>query len=141
MKYDDASWHFGGDYPSDLPQENAYTHIGIFLAWAIENDLVGELHRKEWPEEIEAVINRSITGAKFLAENCDGKFSDEDLNELGNGFASHFYEGDYCELYAEAADPEGQYETVYHIPDTWETYEKVSPCITRFFEEWKSQKS
>ena len=21
MKYDDASWHYGGDFPADLPQE------------------------------------------------------------------------------------------------------------------------
>ncbi len=39
MKYDDASWHFGGDYPSDLPQENACTHTGVFLAWALKTKL------------------------------------------------------------------------------------------------------
>jgi hypothetical protein len=37
-KYDDASWHYGGDYPEDLPNENVATHIGMFLQWCIEND-------------------------------------------------------------------------------------------------------
>ncbi|WP_262497415.1 DUF7832 domain-containing protein [Pedobacter caeni] len=28
-KYDDASWHYGGDFPKDLPQINGATHIGM----------------------------------------------------------------------------------------------------------------
>ena len=28
-KYDDASWHYGGDFPDDLPEENGATHIGM----------------------------------------------------------------------------------------------------------------
>lgn len=138
MKYDDASWHFGGNYPDELP-EDAYTHIGMFLAWALGNGLAGELHKEEWPEEIESVNNRVITGAEFLAKNCDGKFTDQDLNALGNEFASFFYESKYFDVYADAADPEEKYETVYHIPNNWETYEKVAPCITHFFEKWKNK--
>jgi hypothetical protein len=34
MKYDDASWHFGGEFPKDLPEEAAATHTGMFVAWA-----------------------------------------------------------------------------------------------------------
>jgi hypothetical protein len=33
MKYDDASWHYGGDFPADLPREAGSTHIAMFLAW------------------------------------------------------------------------------------------------------------
>ena len=33
MKYDDASWHYEGAYPADLPPEAGATHIGMFLAW------------------------------------------------------------------------------------------------------------
>lgn len=138
MKYDDASWHFGGDYPGDLPQKNAYTHIGVFLAWALINGLAGELHTEEWPEEIEAVKTRTMTGAEFLAKHCDGKFTDEDLTDLGNAFCAEFYENEYFERYINAADPEEIYETVYHIPDTWETYDKVALDITQAFSKWKT---
>jgi hypothetical protein len=45
MKYDDSSWHYGGDvFPEDLPPEAGGTHIGMFLAWAIMNYLESEMH-------------------------------------------------------------------------------------------------
>jgi len=41
MKYDDASWHYGGDFPDDLPDEAGATHTGMFLAWALLSGLGG----------------------------------------------------------------------------------------------------
>jgi hypothetical protein len=37
MKYDDASWHYGGDFPTDLPRKAGSTHIALFLACAVLN--------------------------------------------------------------------------------------------------------
>jgi len=139
MKYDDASWHFGGDYPEDLPEKNAYTHIGMFLGWALINDLAGELHREEWPEEIEAVKKKELSGAEFLIRNCDGKFTDEDLNETGNDFATEFYENEYFDKYLEVADPEDKYETIYHIPDSPEIFDKVTAMISTAFKLWSEK--
>ena len=31
MKYDDASWHYGGDFPADLPQAAGATHIVMVI--------------------------------------------------------------------------------------------------------------
>jgi hypothetical protein len=76
MKYDDASWHYGGDYPNDLPSEAAATHIGMFLAWAILRDLVGDLHIEESRESLERVRARQMTGREFLLKECDEKFTD-----------------------------------------------------------------
>jgi hypothetical protein len=42
VKYDDASWHYGGDFPKGLPQKAGATHIGMFLAWMILNGLSSE---------------------------------------------------------------------------------------------------
>ena len=42
MKYDDASWHWGGDFPKDLLNEAGATHIAMFLVWCILNELGGE---------------------------------------------------------------------------------------------------
>ncbi|MBU1566033.1 MAG: hypothetical protein KJ630_10440 [Proteobacteria bacterium] len=141
MKYDDASWHYGGDYPKELPVQNAFTHIGIFLAWAIESGLAGELHTDERPEEIDALLERKMTGAEFLERNCDGKFTDEDLNEIGNKFAAKFYEDYYFDLYVDVTDPDDKFESVYHVPNSWETYEKVAPLISKAFKKWKKKNS
>lgn len=32
-KYDDVSWHYGGDFPKELTEKNASTHIGMFIGW------------------------------------------------------------------------------------------------------------
>ena len=93
-KYDDASWHYGGDYPKDLPVENAFTHIGMFLAWCIDNDLTSEELQEDAEEEINEVKSRKMTGGEFLRKVCDEKFTDDDLSEIGNEFATDYYEDD-----------------------------------------------
>ncbi len=139
MKYDDASWHFGAENFGNLPEINGYTHTGTFLVWAILNGLAGELHTEEWPEEIEKLKSREITPAEFFQNNCDGKFTDEDLNDLGNKFAQSYFENEYFGVYAEAADPEQQFENIYEIPSSWETYEKVAPKLDQAFNLWKNE--
>ena len=85
-KYDGASWHYGGDFPEDLPNENGATHIGFFITWSIDNDLISEFQIEESEGDVEKVKNGFLTGAEFLIKNCDERFTDEDLNDLGNRF-------------------------------------------------------
>src|SRR5262249_33118794 len=91
MSYDRAEWHYGGNYPKELPPENGGTHIGMFLAWAIVNGLEGDLHKQESAQALEAVRRREMTGRQFLFDQCDEKFTDEDLNDEGNAFAATYY--------------------------------------------------
>ncbi|WP_369985940.1 hypothetical protein [Thalassolituus sp.] len=139
MKYDDASWHFGVDNFGDLPEIHGYTHTGVFVAWAMLSGLAGDLHTEEWPEEIDKLKSREITPAEFFRNNCDGKFTDEDLNDLGNRFAQIYFENSYFDLYVQAADPEEQFENIYEIPSNWETYDKVAPKIDSAFDAWKRE--
>jgi hypothetical protein len=137
VKYDDASWHYGGDYPKDLPSEAAATHIGMFLAWAIERDLVGDVHREDSTESLERVRARQMTGREFLLKECDEKLTDEDLNDLGNEFALSYYEQkyltDYCDTLVEG-------DTAYHVPDTWENFDRLAPVLDQRLADWKRGK-
>ena len=47
MKYDDASWHYSGDFPKDLPNEAGSTHIAMYAAWSALNGLASEYHTDE----------------------------------------------------------------------------------------------
>ena len=94
MKYDDASWHYGGDFPADQPQEHGGTHIALFLKWCFVKGWAGELHTDEEPEAVEAVVKGGLSGTEFFFRYCDGKFTDEDLNEAGNAFAKQYYGDD-----------------------------------------------
>ncbi|MDR2862082.1 MAG: hypothetical protein LBV07_05995 [Syntrophobacterales bacterium] len=143
-KYDDASWHYDGDYPEDLPAENASTHIGMFLAWCINNDLISEELQEDSEEEIDDVKSRKMTGGEFLRQVCDEKFSDYDLNETGNEFAEDYYEDEtafsenykgYFDDYAEIFNTTGH--DFYKLPDSWENYDLITPRINQRFREWK----
>ena len=130
MKYEDVSWHFGGEgFPKDLPEEAGGTHTGMFAAWALLAGLAGDLHSKDCPEDIEDLRTRSITpGAFFL--RCDGKFTDEDLNEEGNAFAEEYFDpekGRYLADYQAALG--GKLPSLYHLQDTWENFDRLKPVL------------
>jgi hypothetical protein len=98
--YDDASWHYDGEFPKGLPPEAGATRIGIFLAWAIHRDLVAAAFREGAPEAFESGAQTGETGAQFLMQQCDEQLIDEDLSEEGSAFAQAYYEQkyytDYC---------------------------------------------
>ncbi len=144
-KYDDASWHYEGEYPEDLPTTNAATHIGMFLAWCFEMGFASEELIENESENIDLVISHKMTGAKILITELDEKFSDNDLNDLGNSFAQSYYEDDtkftkkyssYIDDYCDILGTNDE-QTLYHVNDTWENYELLKPILDTRFEEWK----
>ena len=138
MKYDDASWHYGGQFPKDLPDEAGATHTGMFVAWALLAGLAGELHSDEFPEDVEKLRSRSVTPGQFFLEACDGKFTDEDLNDDGNAFAQEYFDfdrgaymKDYDRLLANGLPSQ------YHVADTWTNFEKLRPVLDKRFADWR----
>ncbi|MFO1401716.1 MAG: hypothetical protein U1F30_10990 [Steroidobacteraceae bacterium] len=138
MKYDDASWHYGGEFPDDLPDEAGGTHTGMFVAWALLSGLGGNLHTSECPEDVETLQARTITPGAWFLRFCDGKFTDEDLSELGNAFATHYFKfegdgfiADYTNLVPD------HLPSLYHMPDSWETFELLKPVFDRRFDIWR----
>lgn len=142
MKYDDASWHYGGDYPSELPPENGATHIAMFLAWAITRGLVGELHLEDEDSraDVEKVKRRELDPREFVLKWCDEKLTDEDLSEEGNDFAKKYYEG---KIYYEDLDQTftNSGETLYHLENVWPNYDRIFRVIDRRFAEWRNQRT
>ena len=63
MKYDDFSWHAGGDFPADLPAEAGATHIAMFAAWAVLNGLAGDFHKVDRAIDLAQLRARGITPA------------------------------------------------------------------------------
>ena len=154
-KYDDASWHYGGDFPDDLPEENGATHIGMFLTWCIDNDLLSEEQIEDSEDEIESVKNRKMTGAEFLIDICDEKFTDYDLNDIGNEFATDYYEdgtkfskkhknyfGDYAEIFdIKVIDNNLDQHSLYRIDNSWTNHALIKSRIDKRFSEWKEFKA
>ena len=153
-KYDDASWHYGGDFPPGLPQINGATHIGIFLTWFIENNLLSAEQVCNYVDDIQNVKNRTLTGSEYLMSNCDGKLTSNDLNKTGNEFAKAYYEdgtkfakthkdylGDYARLLnIRVVNNLLDQDTLYRIENSWSNYDFLKARIEERFEQWKEFK-
>jgi hypothetical protein len=142
MKYDDASWHYGGDFPKDLPDAAGATHTGMFVAWALLAGLAGKIHINDFPEFLEKLRSHTITPAGFFLEACDGKFTDEDLNDEGNAFTQVYFDlerssylADYNRTLAKGLP------SLYHVRDTWDNFEKLRPILETRFKNWQKKKS
>jgi hypothetical protein len=139
MTYDRADWHYGGDFPKDLPPEAGGTHIGMFLAWAITRGLEGPFLREESAAALEALRRREMTGREFLTRECDEKFWEDALSDEGNAFAQAYYEkegpGGYLADYDEALG--GDLPTLYHVPDTWANFDRLAARLDQRYAEWR----
>jgi hypothetical protein len=136
---DRADWHYGGDFPKNLPKKNGGTHIGMYLNWIIETNLISETFLQEVSDGIEGVKSGKITGKDFLFDYCDGKFLEDFLNDQGSEFTKRYYKrgiytSDYEELLGANCD------SLYEIPDTPENYQRIASKITQEFEKWKSRR-
>ena len=141
MKYDDASWHYGGQFPKDLPNEAGATHTGMFVAWALLTGLAGEIHTEELPEGLEKLRSRSVTPGQFFLETCDGKFTDEDLNDEGNAFAQEYFDfdrgaymNDHDQLLAKGLPSQ------YHVEDTWTNFDKLRHVLDKRLDDWRRKR-
>lgn len=141
LTIDRIDWHSGADdFPKELAPEAGGTHIGMFIAWVLNNKLEGKLHKTDSIESVSDVKSRKMTGTEFLIKECDEKFWEDDLNPEGLEFAKHYYEsnvyyGDY-EKALVTTEP-----TLYHVQDTWENYDKLSIYIDSAFKKWRERKS
>ena len=139
MKYDDASWHYGGDFPKDLPDRAGAIHAGMFLAWALRSGLGGELYTEEDSQELEKLRSRETTPGEFFFSQCDGKLTDEEFNDEGNRFVAAYFDaadGKYLADYE--ATLGSQLPSLYHVPDSWESFDAIAPVLDRRLLEWRS---
>lgn len=142
-KYDDASWHYGGKFPAELPEEAGGTHIGMFVAWAVlagfgSDDICGE--DSEGAEFVAQLRERSITPGAFIFL-LDGKFTDEDLNDEGNAFACAYYDtkhGKYVEDYEATVGDD--VPDLYYVEDSWATFDRLKPMLDQRLAEWRASR-
>lgn len=134
-KHDDASFHYGGHFPDDLPDVAGGTHIGHFVAWLVINDLFApELYRRA-SVQVDALRRRAITGREFLFDVLDEKLLEEDLTDAGHRFATDYYEELYLDDYIELLVPE-EMDSIYRASESWENYDALAPRIDARYTAW-----
>lgn len=135
MKYDDASWHYGGDFPPDLPPEFGATHIAMFMAWAFTRGYTGAIHLEDADSarDVERIKSRSMDPREFLIRRCDEKLTHHDLNEEANRFTQAYYSASY---FADLEETFGS--DSYDIANSWENYDRIAAVLDRRFQEWRA---
>ncbi|WP_449117367.1 DUF7832 domain-containing protein [Pseudomonas viridiflava] len=130
MKYDDASWHYTGDFPADQPKEQGGTHIALFLKWCFLKGWAGEDHVEDEPEAVADVISGKLSATEFLFRYCDGKFTEEDLTEAGNLFTQQYYgdDGFYLHDYTEHFG-----DFMFVAPESAHDFDKFSSILEARF--------
>ena len=132
---DQARTHFMGNFPDFLPIENAYTHIGMYLGWVIDNNLYSDYFEDESEIQIYRFKRREIS-CTILSEIWDGYLGNDLLNETGIAFTTNYYQaGKYFEDYNNSVAR--NYPSMYHVDDSWNNFEMMSKMISQRFEEWK----
>jgi hypothetical protein len=133
--YDNAKTHFLGNFPANLPIEQAYVHIGIYLGWVIDRDLYSEYFEDEASNQIFRFKRREIS-CTILSEIWDGYLGYELFNHHGNMFTYYYYGGglynsDYKQVLVK------NLPSLYHVTDSWENYEKMKAVMDLRFQDWK----
>ena len=141
MSYDRADFDYS-TAEEPLPKGHAGTHIGMFLAWAVQNGLESEFHRRESADLLARLRRREITGRQFFEAACNERFSEQDLSEEGNKFAQYYYvdqagqRGTYFADYKRVLA--AGLPSFWHVADTWTNYDKIAAVVARRYEEWKN---
>lgn len=143
-KYDDASWHYDGDFPDDQPKEAGATHIGMFLAWMVLHDFASEELLTDAAKSVKALRARKLTGAELLMKDLDEKLASSDFNAEGNKFAMAYYEGKggdskYVDDYLEAFGVDVGH-SLYTVADTWKHFDELAPKIDARYAAWTAAK-
>ncbi len=139
IAYDKAKWHYEGNYPAELPERQAFVHIGFMLGWAAQRGLLDEEFFGDFRAEVESFSRRELTGPRLL-QICDGALCNDMLSAAANEFLSSYYDPTYFQDY-EACFKNESLPTLYHVADTWSNFDRVTSILDQRFQEWQSRRN
>jgi hypothetical protein len=133
--YDNAKTHFLGNFPANLPIEQAYVHIGIYLGWIIDQGLYSEYFEEEASNQIFRFRRREIS-CTILSEIWEGYLGHELFSNSGNMFTYYYYGGglyysDYNRILVK------ELPSLYHVTDSWQNYDKMKLQMDMRLSDWK----
>ncbi len=142
MKYDDASWHFEGHFPSDLSPDAGATHIALFVAWAVLDGLASDSQKVDGADHLAALRSCRTDPVRWFSVACDFEFTDQDLNAKGNAFSATSY-GTPDAPATRAGRCLADYErcfpgmpSLYPVPPGRGSYDLLAPTLSRRSRAW-----
>ena len=129
--YDKLDWHVDSAVAAGQPREQAFTHIGFYLAWLIRHDLhsAGAFP----PEHVAAVKRGEMTGSD-LADDIDTKLVSHVMNGEGRAFSDARYGAyttEYGQLFKGLPD--------YGVVDDDSNYRLAEQLLDRLYGDWVAE--
>jgi len=132
--FDKAKWHFeGNEYPSGMPEANAYTHGGFYLAWLIKRDLLSQEFLADFGTDVDRYREGEISSARLL-EIADGVLDSNMMTEAAGNFTEYYYEDLFWDDYEILF--EDDYDCLYAVEVTPDNQQQVLAMIDDTFQEW-----
>jgi hypothetical protein len=129
--FDKLDYHLDGALRAGQPEQHAFAHIGLYLAWLIRHDLHNpDLLRDDWA----AAVKAGEMSGSDLADAIDGALVPDLMTAEGAAFTAACYD-DYLDDYAEAFRAEGDYA----VSDDADAYARIAPAIDRRYADWTSK--
>ena len=124
--FDKAKWHAQSVEEYGLPEEHAFVHTGLFVAWCALNALWED---QEGDQDIIATMRDRRASPIALYEWNDGCFFPSMLNRGGEAFARAYFSfsGDFIEDYGNTLSDD--LPSVFHVPNTWASYDRIAPVF------------
>ena len=92
MSYDRGDWHSDACADLGLPEENAATHIALYVKWCICRKLISDELEKDDAEPLDKIRSGNMSASAYFDKYMDWKFGDWCLNEAGSSFTSSYYD-------------------------------------------------
>ena len=142
LPYDGASWHYESEeYPPDLPPRAAFTHLGMYLGWAVERDLISDALKEQAADVIAKFRKREVLPSEVFRTGCIDEFTRDHLNDMGNAFTKKYYRPGWEYYYpADFDEISGNEISGFYMPDTWENYDRVKTLIDKRHQQWLKEK-
>ena len=126
--FDELDWHLAAAAERGQPAENAFTHIALYLAWAIRNDL----HDADAiPAKLVAAVTSGGLAGPAIRDAVDGRLGSDVLSPEGGQFTAWYYPrylDDFATAFGEA--------TPYSVVADAASYARIAPTIDRRYAEW-----
>jgi hypothetical protein len=136
LEYDRWTWHTEGAFPKDQPPGQGYVHIGVFVAWLVERDMLDPdwVAKSGLETAVSSIRERGDTPCA-LRDMTEGRLTGEMLTPEGRGFTGAYYAPEYG-YPTDWRRAFGRRADRYAVPDSWATYDWIAPRIDRRHREW-----
>jgi len=121
MIYDDLDRHL----PAAGSIEHAAVPMGMYLAWSVNLNLIGDELTEFAQQRILRVRYREITGSELLVADCGGALDSRWFNPTGVEFCDRYYPrymDDYRRVFGDA---------IYAVSDDWDHYDQLAGLLTQ----------